>query len=321
MSLNDEHSSIEERLTKLENLLDDMNERQRLTRFDTVMFLVYPVVIAATTLLASGFVQYETLGNVKVLGVALSSLLLYGSLGIACGILYAFLMFVLAYLADDLRRRILSARWVAWGATFLGAQLLLVFSVAPITSSLEAITQGSNSSVPTILAFIFVMSLTFLVISLADGMQELFAGLAVSWSRNNIPVRFSKMVPLKDFSKSLHFSFLIGKIAWAAMCIDYAVMVALALLTKGLQQNIKYHSVTAFFLLSLTAVVFLRLRIRAVFKRVKKVVSVTCQSLMAQAFHKRPQALVAAGDRLPSLSFRKHPQLVETECRLGTFPP
>lgn len=104
-----------------------MNERQRLTRLDTVLFLVYPIVILGITLLANGFVQYQTLGNVKILGLPFNLLLFEGSFLFALGILYGFLYFIRAYLEDDLRRRILATRWLAFGALVYGASSLFFY--------------------------------------------------------------------------------------------------------------------------------------------------------------------------------------------------
>jgi hypothetical protein len=91
LGLNEENSSVKETLERLVNLVDEMNERQRLTRLDTVMFLVYPMIILGITLLANGFAQYETLGEVEVRGLPFSFVLFYGSVLFAGGIFLGFL--------------------------------------------------------------------------------------------------------------------------------------------------------------------------------------------------------------------------------------
>lgn len=60
------------------------------------------------------------------------------------------------------------------------------------------------------------------------------------------------------------------KFTWVAMCLVYAMMVVLAVLTRGLQVNTLYHLGMVTLLCSLTGGIMLRVKIRLIFKRVKK---------------------------------------------------
>jgi hypothetical protein len=270
LGLKEEKDSVEERLMRLENLIGEMNERQRLTRLDTVLFLVYPVVILGFTLLANGFVQYPNLSNVKILGWPFSWLLFGSSILFAVGIFWCFLEFLRAYLADDLKWRILVTGWVAYGAIGLGGLFFMQLLAMPFSSLIELTAQESTAMALLILAFALGICALLCFSSFAEGMREWFREMTASWCRKNVPMRFRFLTSLDDFSKSKRLEFRLSKIAWVATCLIYAVIVTLALIAKGLEVIVLYHLGAVILLFSFTSGIILRSRIRSTLKRVKK---------------------------------------------------
>jgi hypothetical protein len=84
-------------------LLLDLNEKQRLSRFDTVMFLAYSLTLSGMVVLANLVLQPSyALSNFDFYGINYVSILL-GAIGFfACGIVLTFLVFLRYYIRDSL---------------------------------------------------------------------------------------------------------------------------------------------------------------------------------------------------------------------------
>jgi hypothetical protein len=115
-------------LAELKARLDELLERQRLSRFDNVFFLTYPVIILIMSWLSNALWQTEALSSHEVLGTSLSVLLPPLSLFFLMYVVFEFVMYVHAYCKDNLAARISSSADVAGGVIMiLGLAFVILF--------------------------------------------------------------------------------------------------------------------------------------------------------------------------------------------------
>lgn len=125
-------SNVDERLERIENRLEILLERQRLSRFDNLMFLAYPLVILSITLSVALYSQYEVLKDIQVGGLSLVSLLDILRVLLGGCVAVAFVIFLFAYAADSLDLRRMSVVVLAmtvllpFGSSFVLVELLLI---------------------------------------------------------------------------------------------------------------------------------------------------------------------------------------------------
>jgi hypothetical protein len=146
--------SLEERLARLENRLEEFLERQRLSKFDTLVFLAYPVVLGGITALASALWQYQTLSAVMIGRLPLTPII--GLLGLAFSfwIIGGFLMFLRAYPTDDVSKRI----WVFFHLVHSSELAVIVFWVLFNVGFIATLVSKERSVPMDISFFVFLMS-------------------------------------------------------------------------------------------------------------------------------------------------------------------
>lgn len=126
-------SNPDERLERIENQVKVHLERQRLSRFDNLMFLVYPLVIFGITLSFTMSLQYGVIKNTLIWGAPLLPVLEQLRLVFVVFLGLTFLLFCLAYAKDNVGLRISSLNSLVWAlfcttpvpALLLSSQIML----------------------------------------------------------------------------------------------------------------------------------------------------------------------------------------------------
>jgi hypothetical protein len=148
-------SNVDERLEGIEDRVEILLERQRLSRFDNLMFLAYPLVILSITLSLTISFQYEALRSLQVWGVSLVGLLeiLRALLGLCLGA--AFVVFLLAYAVDSLDLRLVSVLVLASSVLLSFGSSFVLVALLSILGSVIDVTTTSVRSVIVIFPFVF----------------------------------------------------------------------------------------------------------------------------------------------------------------------
>ncbi len=234
-----------ERLTRIEGLLEDLMERQRISRLDTVMFLAYPVIISGTILLVNATSQWETLGRIKILTVSFQSLFLFLGLFFGFGLVLTFVAFIRAYVADDLRGRYRSCRWF-FGQTFTAVLLVLLLPMGSVTELAER--YSSLPSLGNIIPLVFM----FATIQLWDNIAVPRMRKSTSmWFVSNLPRRSeAENVTVEFSSRGDEFGTRLGKIIWFIGYLGYGLIVIDSIFRHGLVGSIGYHAIAGAVLLA-----------------------------------------------------------------------
>ena len=145
--------NVDERLEGIEDRVEILLERQRLSRFDNLMFLAYPLVILSITLSLTISFQYEALRSLQVWGVSLVGLLeiLRALLGLCLGA--AFVVFLLAYAVDSLDLRLVSVLVLASSVLLSFGSSFVLVALLSILGSVIDVTTTSVRSVIVIFPF------------------------------------------------------------------------------------------------------------------------------------------------------------------------
>jgi hypothetical protein len=161
---------------RLERRLRELLERQRLSRFDTLMFPLYPGTIAAFTALASALWQIHALREFEVLsGLTAADVVVWLAFLVAVLIL-GLVLFGHAYASDSMRERVDAAGLLALGAVVIGGLFSLLIGVVTLFGPVR----GISISLPLqgyemwLLGFAFFAMLAwmFLVVSVAFEVQD-----------------------------------------------------------------------------------------------------------------------------------------------------
>jgi hypothetical protein len=223
---------VDTRLTKLESLAEDIAERQRLSRFDTVVFLLFPVLLLITTTLSNAIANYQSVVKIPTIGpliVELLPLLLILPFG---GLLFTFLLFLKAYLGDNLRGRI-SACSLIYAYTVL---FLLYFVQTQIPALIYGWAEEGQGWLIAYLPNLFSTVLILAAIYFMDSSMASLSGRIAAWLQENVPRKWKAeglSTELIPSHKAAYF--LLGKLTWAVACGLYAIMFVLAIVRGGLR--------------------------------------------------------------------------------------
>jgi hypothetical protein len=222
----------EEELVRLEARLDEL-ERQRLSRFDNVFFLTYPVIILVMSWLSNALWQAEIVSSYRILGTSLSVLLTAMSLLFLMFVVLEFVAYVHAYYNDNLAARIVSSANVAGGVIgVLGVGFAILFPERAIDYLIEKHVVPQLSS--AVVLFLWGFSAGFL------SRGYVFSGtrrLLSVWFRQNVPLLVSRSngrEAIIRWCESRSRPSTIEKILWFGLCLSsYAVAVALIIRAEG----------------------------------------------------------------------------------------
>lgn len=245
----------EVRLRDVENQLSDLIERQRIGRFDTVVFLAYPAILSGLAALANDALQFENLRRIQVLGQPVIDLILVMAIIFAVGIVRSFGHFIPAFLRDDLRGRISSCLSIVNWSVFL-----LYFS----SSSLLILPFGELGK--RSFGYDWIGFLVWAIFSEAfrdvrQGLIIASAQASVSWFEKNTPRRLDlerrigtlsgpgaewrDPLMLRKYtlppSESASFHFMLSKISALIGCVVYGVLLLRAFAIEGISDTLYFH--------------------------------------------------------------------------------
>jgi len=243
-------SNLDKRLERIENRVEILLERQRLSRFDNLMFLTYPVVIFGITLSLTLSIQYDVIRNILLWGNPMVLFLEVFRALILVGLGGAFLFFCLAYATDRLELRLASLRIlvvftlgiVGWiFLTLLGLGVLALFG----TFAAELIFLA-----PLILAFAILG---------AEALGRLVDWVA-SWFEKRMPITVkAARASLGTFHRFAKHR-LVLKASWSASSLMYFVILVIAALRGQLMGGTGYDAFyVAAFLTATEAIILWRL--------------------------------------------------------------
>ena len=155
----------DKRLERIENRVEVLLERQRLSRFDNLMFLAYPLMIFSITLSMYMSVQYEALGTPKVWSLPLVELLEVLRVLLGLGLGLPFVVFLFAYGVDSLDLRLVS---VALLALVILIPFGSSFAMVALFSILGTVIDVATISVTSVIVLVpFLFSAMFLLLEAA----------------------------------------------------------------------------------------------------------------------------------------------------------
>jgi len=236
----------EEKLARLEEQLREVIERQRLSRFDTVMLMAYPIVILGISALSSAIVQLRDFGEFAIGAVPASVLVGYVIIGFVVWGIMGFGIFLWAYLGDNIGTRMTAS------AMFLFASIAVVECIALVTGATFIGTFAweyvSTLGLGLFVAFAVGGFVTAVVLGLSLGFWTLFR--VERWFRTNLPNTMKKSTIAFLSSPVMHrvadhymkrYS-RIAKATWFAVSLpSYLVIVVLAISSKGMAESTTYH--------------------------------------------------------------------------------
>ena len=245
-------SNPDERLERIENQVKILLERHRLSRFDNLMFLVYPLVILGTTLSFTISLQYDVIRSTQAWGVPLLPILemlrliFVGVFGVA------FSIFVLAYAKDSMKGRLMSLYML--GIVFFAW-------TASVSSSLLSSMQ---IALPDTFTY-WVQSLLWLSCGVAilylavEGLDRLLGHLA-EWFEDSIPItRKEGKTNLGSWRKPDRHHLTI-KVYWSIGLVIYFVALGIAAWRGQLSGRVVLDSFyIAAFLIATEAIMIWRL--------------------------------------------------------------
>lgn len=254
----------DDRLSKIENLLVDMDERQTLTRFDTILFLSYPLVLLGITMLANLSQQFGILANVIFIGLNLGIVLL--SISFLLGVFGAvfFIFFLYGYIKDDLHDRLFACR----NMVFVLGGLIVAFLSGGAALLIRPLLVVSSSVLSGDFAFgissLLVLSLASCELFFLDGVASTLVERILRWFDMALPRRVAAEAQALGYfrtsnsPKVRHRIFMAAKVFWVVTCGIYGVLVFLNITKIGVGGMMVYYLFGLFCLLLATLVVFNR---------------------------------------------------------------
>jgi MFS family permease len=251
-------SEIEERLSRIEGMLQDLSERQRISRFDTLMFLMYPLTFFMMPLLTNALLNWKSFSEAKILGVSYADILFFFSVFIGLGMICTLLYFIRAYARDNLRER------------FVAFQGLMSFGITGFSSGTVAAVAISTVGdlvlkylpfdlVGWITRIAFILGSMFSAVSLVGWLIWKFEERVLSWLRHNIPLKAAiDRVDSIELSKETTFLLRVGIVTWVAVWVSYGIIVINAIWVVGLEGVVVYHALVLSGLTVLTFALILR---------------------------------------------------------------
>lgn len=212
-------SNPDEQLKRIENQVKILLERQRLSRFDNLMFLFYPLVIFGIGLSLTLSLQYEMMKSIMIWGVSMAQILDTFRLVYVLGPALIFAWFCWGYAADDLVIRLESLE-------LLGLMLLVLpFSIISLFLTHHFVLPASFTTIFPIL--LLSIPPYFVLMYLAGEAGQRLAGWVASWFERNIPITVeASHGRLRKFhARSRHLPV---KVVWSASSLMYFMILAIA---------------------------------------------------------------------------------------------
>jgi hypothetical protein len=257
-------SALDERLDRLENVLQEVAERQRLSRFDNLMFLAYPLVLAGQTGLANLLWNSDALKSVKVGGLPFEGIVLGGSIVLGVALFWTFLIFIQAYVADDLLGRIMACHYLM-ETTIVVAILpftAFIIRIGALPPELASVVPGATHLFQEMLTAVLFFVAAFALILLWQAVTSRSIVTVCAWFHRNVPRRFAQdgLSALETSFRLIQTKrFRVGRILMIGVCSVYAVIVVLAALVEP--QTAAYRGALLIGIVAMTLMMFLGKRL------------------------------------------------------------
>lgn len=253
----------QEQLSRIECTLEDLLERQRISRIDTIVFLLYPAVFFTVPLLANWYMQWEILTRISFGPITATGLILFLTIFFVTGIVVTFVRFILAYARDDLKRRFTTCQYflrlvvLLFGGVFMNVlPSRILYDLVPNATAFG----WWGLAVRELLDTVKTAAITFFFL----GLGNRFAASVVSWIQHIAPRRIeAEHIIFPDFSERMSYWFSMSKIALCVSCILYGIIVIYMALTTGPLGTAFYHMAALVILVLLTFIAVLEKRVRS----------------------------------------------------------
>jgi hypothetical protein len=247
----------------LRDMVEDLIEHQRVSRFDTILFLLYPVLLAGMIALTSAILQYRALQGISILGIDFVVILVLGGLLIIAVLGLGFVAFILAYLRDDLKARIGACVYIIDMFGLLIIMFLLACAV-PGFQIFEGIVKPDSLRHGLQGGLAFGVGYTMSAVWAAP--TSLSRQRIASWFEGAAPRMF--VAAQRPFINNGEWKkkFLDVKIGSLMTCCVYGAMVISLIRAYGFQGTAIYHAAVLIVLVALTCFLILYRSLRAMIR-------------------------------------------------------
>jgi hypothetical protein len=246
-------SNLDERLERIEKQVMILLERQRLSRFDNIMFLIYPLVIFGTTLSFTISLQYDVIRNIQMWGVPLLPILetlrliFVGVFGVA------FSIFVIGYARDSMKGRLMSL-YMLGVVGFLWTLPVLL----PLLSLLRIVLPDIFTSWEV--QFLLWMSCGGAIFYLVSEELDRLLGRLAKWFQDSVPITLKESRAYLDSWRTPDKHRLWIKVLWSTGLVVYFAALGIAAWEGQLSGRSVYDSLyIAAFLIATEAIMIWRL--------------------------------------------------------------
>jgi hypothetical protein len=254
-------TDADDRLERIENRLEMLLERQRLSRFDNLMFLVYPMILLGITLSLSASTQYEAIRTIMIWGTPLTLILDILRYGFSVGFGLTFVIFCIGYSTDSLNLRLFSIE-----ALFtLLLSMTFVFLTLGMWQTLGGLFATFHGIFPSVAVRLLIVSpFLFALYGFVVGGVRRFVDRTASWFERSMPITFKQArISLKLYRTSKlpwPITRLISKVSWSVGVITYFIILAIAAWRGQLNGKVVYDAIyVAAFLITTEAIMLWRL--------------------------------------------------------------
>lgn len=258
----------------MDNLLEEVVERQKLSRFDTVMFLAYPLLLsgisASVWVLSQRTIQDWMVGRVLELIPGLVLFVTVFSIFFLVILAWNIVHFIRGYLGDDIRARIRASHNVVASLGWLIGVMLVLFAVLPVFDLAARAAKGLISVLSWILAFAFGVSIWLTASSFWDEVTLWFWRKIALWSEKNLPHMLASAHV--SFAGVLFYSAARARkprgwrVGCVVICVIYSIMVALAAQARGLGGTGAYYIAFLIVLVIVTTAVLFQAKLKTILR-------------------------------------------------------
>jgi hypothetical protein len=253
-------STVNEQLAEIENRVELLLERQRLSRFDNLMFLVYPMVLFGITLSLTASIQYEAIKTIMIWGMPLTLILDIFRYAFSAGFGLTFVIFCIGYGADSLNLRLFSLEALVTLLSLL-TLFLLMLRMWQTLGGMFATFYGMFTS--DAVQLLIVSPFLFALIGFVVGGGRRFVDWTASWFERSMPITFKQARVSLDLYRTSKLPWpitrLISKASWSVGVIMYFIILAIAAWRGQLSGKVVYDALyVAAFLIITEAVILWR---------------------------------------------------------------
>ena len=236
-----------EKLDKIESMLEDVVERQKISRFDTLMFLMYPAVFFCLAILINAYSSWKLLKDLYLLGWPLGFVLFGMSYVFGTVLILPLVIFIRAYVTDSLRLRI--------GACFISLVMTICYVFLALAIILPSPISDLARRYGDIARLVVTNALGMLIVSFIAEPIVYVEDKITLWFFENLPQRIRREGFKLKRPRIAKRVFVARKLVWLTFSLSYGTIVILAIRLEGLHGTILYHAIVlVVFLLTSTLI-------------------------------------------------------------------